>query len=162
MTDRPSDKLVIDDRSPTPLDPAPLRRLAALVLLDELGLEPEVSLVLCDDATIAELNWKYLAHEGPTDVISFPQHDLTPGTPHSLGEADPFGDIVISVETAARQAAEFAGWEPTDEIALLLVHGLLHLCGYDDQDPTAQQAMRAREDELLAAAGLGPVPRDEP
>lgn len=143
------------------VEPPPLERLEPLadaVLQVELGNTPQVSLLLCDDATIAQLNERYLGHLGPTDVLSFP---LLEPRAEAVGWPDdvPFGEIVISVETAARQAAEFAGWDLEREVCLLLVHGLLHLCGWSDAGEAERKAMAAREDEHLKAAGLGPAPR---
>lgn len=140
--------------------------LAEQVCRAELGWVPTVSLVLCDDNEIADINWTWLEHEGPTDVISFPQLDLTPGAPSpDLGRATLLGDIVISVDTAAAQAAAYgvaskAGWGTDQEVALLFVHGLLHLCGWDDQTAADRAAMQAREDLHLGALGLGPAPRE--
>lgn len=139
-----------------------LRRLAEQVEADELGVDVEVSLLLVDDETIAALNLEWLGHEGPTDVISFPQWELVPGERNAALPAGALlGDIVISVDTAAAQAAEFEGWTQAHEVALLCVHGLLHLCGYDDQTPAARAAMQAREDQVLTAVGLPPAPRNE-
>ncbi|MBI5834282.1 MAG: rRNA maturation RNase YbeY [Armatimonadetes bacterium] len=139
--------------------------LCRQVCFDELGCEPTVAVVLCDDDTIAEVNWTWLEHEGPTDVISFPQFDLRPGQPAPpIGHATLLGDIIISVDTAAEQAAAYgvtspSAWGTDSEVALLFVHGLLHLCGWDDQTPDQRTAMQAREDLHLAAVGLGPAPR---
>lgn len=83
----------------------------------------ELSVVLCSDAHIASLNAQWRGVEGPTDVLSFPQDDE---------DGVLLGDIVISVETAAAQATE-RGLELVDEIRVLLVHGLLHLLGYDHE-----------------------------
>jgi probable rRNA maturation factor len=68
------------------------------------------------------------------------------------------GDIVASAETARRVARE-VGWQPRHELAYYVIHGLLHLAGYDDHSPADRRAMRARERVLLAAAGLPPAPR---
>ncbi len=151
----------IDRRGEPPeADLSRLVAVAELAALAETGVEVEVSVLLCDDAAIAELNQRYLGHDGPTDVLSFPQHELAPGQA-ALSDGDLLGDVAISVETAARQAAEFADWSLDDELALLVVHGLLHLCGWDDLDEAARGAMQRREDELLALAGIGRPPRDE-
>lgn len=141
------------------VDPARLAALAEAAALAELGAAVELSLVLTGDEGIAALHEEWLGVEGPTDVISFPQLALRPGD--AVPEGALLGDVVISVETAARQAAGYPGWSVADEVALLAVHGLLHLCGYDDRAEPAWAAMRRREDELLAAAGIGPAPRGE-
>ncbi len=81
----------------------------------------ELSLTLLDDASIAELNGRYLGHAGPTDVLSFPLHE--PGEP-------PLGDVYIGWEQALRQAAEL-GVPPRHELARLAIHGTLHVLGED-------------------------------
>jgi probable rRNA maturation factor len=138
----------------------PTRALAAdaRALLKHLGLpRAELSVLLCDDAFIRALNRRWRDKDEPTDVLSFAQGegedgDLTP---------DLLGDVVISVETAARQGGEHG--HPVDvELRVLLVHGLLHLLGYDHIDPDDAVEMRARESELLAflgAAGDGLILR---
>lgn len=128
-------------QSRLPLDPAALRQLARQVLDAEGVHQADLSISLVDDAAIAALNAAYLNHLGPTDVITFPL-----SAPHSEPLA---GEIVISVETAVREAA-CRGLDPTDELRLYLVHGLLHLCGYDDRDPADRRAMDARQRLLLA------------
>lgn len=98
-------------------------------------------MLLCDDAVIRHLNTVHRGIENATDVLSFPQED-----PVVLG------DIVISLDTAQRQAAA-AGWPPENEVALLAVHGLLHLLGYDDE--TAAEAARMRDLSASALADAG-------
>ena len=126
----------------------------------ELGCQPTVSVVFCGDEEMAQLNAQWLNHEGPTDVLSFPQFELKPGDRvEGLVDGALLGDVVISIDTAAEQAADFAEWSTADEVALLFVHGLLHLCGYDDLDDGARTTMRVREDEVLTAAGRKAAPR---
>lgn len=96
----------------------------------------EVEVVLTGDAAIARLNRRFLAHRGPTDVLAFPS-----GEPPGEGV---IGEVVISVDRARAQARE-AGWSVRREVALLLIHGVLHLGGYDDH--TARGAGRMREAE---------------
>lgn len=111
--------------------------------LRHLGLEgKELSVVLLDDEGIAELNRRWLKRDRPTNVIAFPMD----------GPQDfVLGDIVISTETAQREAAE-RGVELREHVALLLIHGLLHLLGYDHEaDPQQEARMRAKEEELLRA-----------
>jgi probable rRNA maturation factor len=106
-----------------------------------------VSILLTDDEQIAELNRQYRDVDGPTDVLSFSQKegedDIVPGLEENL-----LGDVVISVETAARQAEE-QGKSLDDELDMLLVHGILHLLGYDHAEPEDERAMFARQEELL-------------
>ena len=106
----------------------------------------ELSIVLCDDAFIRPLNLQWRGKDAATDVLSVPQ-DEEPGA-HMLG------DVVISVETAAKQAAQ-VGHGIEDELKVLLVHGLCHLIGYDHQDSDTSQAMARQERMLLDALGGG-------
>jgi probable rRNA maturation factor len=104
-----------------------------------------ISIALVDNATIHSLNRSHLGHDYPTDVISFP-----------LSDADDtvlVGELVISAEMARSSALEI-GADPQDELALYLVHGLLHLCGYDDTDDASSRVMREREQAAFARAGL--------
>lgn len=101
--------------------------------------EAELSVALLDDAAIHKLNRHYLGHDSATDVITFPLSGA--GEPLS-------GEIVISVETAARQARQ-RGLSCEHEAWLYLIHGILHLCGYDDTAPRAAARMRRRQQRLL-------------
>lgn len=122
-----------------------LRALVAGVLRGEGVAVASISLALVDDATIHRINREHLAHDEPTDVISFVLSD-------EANEALS-GELVVSTETAARVAAEIAA-PPWNEVALYVVHGLLHLCGYDDLDDVSAARMRQREDEALVREGL--------
>jgi probable rRNA maturation factor len=140
-------------------------------------------LVLADDDELARLNAAHLGKEGPTDVLAFPL--LPPGAfpPHPGGppatagerEGHPFplppgirpgiGDVVVSVERAIAQAADGRGgqagdtrWAAADELRLLVVHGGLHLCGWDHAEADEEAAMRALERRLLATADGGGGP----
>jgi probable rRNA maturation factor len=104
--------------------------------------EAEISLVLCDDAFIRRLNIQHRGVMKATDVLSFAQDD-----PQVLG------DIVISLETALRQAAA-AEWPVESEIALLAVHGLLHLLGYEDESAEGAALMRDLAAECLTSSGI--------
>jgi probable rRNA maturation factor len=105
--------------------------------------------LVLDDRGIARLHEQWLGIAGPTDVITFDLSDAArPGVLH--------GDIAVSAETARRTAREL-GWQPRHELAYYVVHGVLHLSGYDDHDPADRRAMRARERVLMQAAGL-PAP----
>jgi len=115
--------------------------LAALALS-----KAEVSILLLDDSGIASLNEQYLKKPGPTDVISFPMHDGA----FPAVQPDLLGDIAISVPTAQRQA-DRRGVTLREEMASLLVHGMLHLIGYDHElSPADSRRMKAREREALA------------
>jgi probable rRNA maturation factor len=110
----------------------------------------EVSILLCDDAHIRELNRQYADEDHATDVLSFSQREGW-GAP----DAGLLGDIVVSVETAARQAGARPGPVAVAleaEILHLCVHGLAHLVGLDHDNPAHQQLMWAREAGLREAA----------
>eukprot|EP00884_Botryococcus_braunii_P004928 jgi/Botrbrau1/14436/Bobra.0014s0082.1 len=109
----------------------------------------ELSLVLCDDEVITELNTQYRGKDEPTDVLSFPIEDFLPkGVPMRI-----LGDVVISLDTASRQAAEReVGLR--EECRVLLVHGLLHLVGYDHEEGEEEaRRMAAAEKQLLSKLG---------
>lgn len=108
----------------------------------------EISLALVDDATIHEINREYLQHDYPTDVISFPLSD----------SADCLeGEIVVSVDTAAREAIKIGNsWGVREEILLYFIHGTLHLAGFDDHNDEDLAAMRQAEVEALEALGIHP------
>ncbi|MCB9678561.1 MAG: rRNA maturation RNase YbeY [Alphaproteobacteria bacterium] len=117
----------------------------------------ELSLLVCDDAFIAPLNQQWRGKTGPTDVLSFPQLEWS--APDEAVDLPPepvlLGDVVISIETAARQAADL-GHSTEDELRVLLVHGLCHLLGHTHEDEGDRDAMNALEGKLLAALGLTP------
>ena len=110
----------------------------------------EIGLAIVDDAGIAALHDLWMGLPDPTDVITF---DL--GSPGGDGL---HGDIAVSAETAHR-VARTLGWQPRYELAYYVVHGLLHLAGEDDLDPTARRMMRVRERAVMAAIGLPAPPR---
>ena len=126
-------------------------RLEALAdaVMDAEGLPlGELGVVVTDDETIRELNREYAGDDTPTDVLAF-----------SLREGEEFaspdgvlrlGEVIISYPTARRQAAD-AGIPVEREIEHLLVHGVLHLLGYDHAEPQEEERMRSRERDLLAA-----------
>lgn len=106
----------------------------------------ELSVWLCDDAAIRDLHRRYLGDDTPTNVISFAQHEGE----FANVEPDVLGDVAISVDTARRDAEE-AGTALEDELAFLLIHGVLHLVGYDHEGGQAVRAaeMEAKEEELF-------------
>ena len=119
----------------------------------EVGENVEVSLVFADDDYIRELNREYRGKDMPTDVLSFAldegdEPDVVGGPVEVL-----LGDIVISLETACRQAAEF-GHSLERELAFLTVHGLLHLLGYDHDSEPEKLQMRQQEECILSLAGI--------
>jgi probable rRNA maturation factor len=143
------------------LDETRLREVAEQTLLDEQVAAAEISVALVDDATLRELNRRHLGHDYDTDVLSF----LLECTPGESGSAQPptrrgsgkriEGEVIISAEMAQHMAADF-GWSAEDEVVLYLVHGLLHLVGYDDLTDEERPVMRRREREVLKLFDLTP------
>lgn len=130
----------------------PVESDAARLLLHADLAEGELSLVLCDDAFIHGLNREWREVDAPTDVLSFAMGE---GEDADLNP-DVLGDIVISMTTAARQAEEH-GHALDVEVRILLVHGFLHLLGYDHIDPDDAVEMREAEGRLLAVLGAAPA-----
>jgi len=126
--------------------------------------EAELSLTLLNDRAMARLNRATFGRRGPTNVIAFPLDAVAPAAePGPLqtdpGEASPvpppagprplLGEVVISLETTRRQAREF-DWPWRELLDFYLIHGILHLIGYDHEDPAAEAAMNARAWELMS------------
>jgi probable rRNA maturation factor len=120
-----------------------LRRAARTVLGDE-ACPGEISIAVLDDTETERLNRRFLGHEGPTDVISFCYSE--PGEALS-------GEVIVNAECAERDA-DRRGHEARDELLLYLVHGLLHLVGYDDHTPAQRRVMHARALEILSRLGI--------
>jgi probable rRNA maturation factor len=112
----------------------------------------ELSILLTDDAYIRVLNRDHRGKDRPTDVLAFPQEDAEEGTEVAPGAPDQLlGDVVISLDTAERQARSRR--RPLiDEVSFLLAHGILHLVGYDHQDDAEEARMNAMTKRLLRAA----------
>jgi probable rRNA maturation factor len=137
---------VSDTQGQLAVDPEAVKALVRRVLEGEdLRVPATISVALVDDRTIHVVNRRHLGHDCPTDVISFLLTD--PDEPVLAGE------LVVSAERAATVARR-AGVDPWAELALYVVHGLLHLCGYDDLAAPDVDAMRRREGEILAREGL--------
>ena len=108
--------------------------------------EVELSLVICDDAFIHPLNRDYRGKDRPTDVLSFAQREGD----FAFLEDPLLGDVIISLETTRRQAEE-RGHSLERELQILLVHGILHLLGYDHIEDDDAAVMEAKEKEILRA-----------
>lgn len=124
----------------------------------ELGPEVEISVLLVDNETIRSLNRDYRNKDAATDVLSFPMEEAMDGEPEPAVIGGPterlLGDLVISVEMAVAQAAEY-GHSLERELAFLSVHGLLHLLGYDHESGVeAEAAMQAEEKRILSVLGI--------
>jgi len=158
------DVFAADEQSAAPVE---LDRWSALArsVLESRGIKgvAEVSLLFVDEEAIAALNLRFLERSGPTDVLAFPVEDdpIPPGRFPDMGGTGPgtdiedeppllLGDVVVCPAVAARNAKE-RSVAYDDEIALLVVHGLLHLLGMDHQADADAEAMEALEQELLAS-----------
>jgi probable rRNA maturation factor len=158
------DVFAADEQSDHPVDTLRWARLAEAVLGEEgFTGDAELSVLFVDESAIAELNGRFLGKEGPTDVLAFPidEEPIESGRSPDAGGTGPgmpsepedmpvlLGDIVICPAVAYRNAPEHAG-NYNDEVALLVVHGLLHLMGMDHQEDEEAEEMEAKERELLA------------
>ena len=152
-----------DEQSEVKVDVLRWVRLARMVLDEErVPEEAEMSVIFVDEQAMSDLNERFLGGSGPTDVLAFPMdEDMSPGGrqpdqggrgPGSPAEAsDPptvIGDVVVCPQVASRQIGEKESVD--DEVALLVVHGVLHLLNYDHAEDHESEAMRKRERELLA------------
>lgn len=133
-------------QSSVEVDETQLREAISWILKRALVDQAEINVAVVNDTTIHELNRKYLDHDYPTDVLSF-VFDYEDGFLE--------GQIIVGGEVAAREATQF-GWNGQDELLLYVVHGTLHLVGYDDLADDAQAAMREAERTALAQFGLEP------
>lgn len=156
---------VADEQTDHPVDTLRWVRLARSVLEAEgVRGDAELSVLFVDETAMTDLNQRFTGKEGPTDVLAFPiDEEPTEGgrSPDSGGTGPGFvppepsdlpvliGDVVICPTVAARNAPEHAGTYD-DEMALLLVHGILHLMGMDHVDDAEANEMERRERELLA------------
>jgi probable rRNA maturation factor len=165
--------VVVRAGSGTPLSFAAIARGVTGALEAAAAPEPgSVTVVLTDDAELADLNREHMSVDGPTDVLSFPMLPPEAFRRTGLDDAQPrprrmiaplrrfprthIGDIAISVERAVEQAEQGRGgqtgdvrWSAADELRLLVTHGTLHLCGWDHADPADEAAMRSLEGRLI-------------
>lgn len=152
-----------DEQSDAPVDVERWSRLAHEVLVAEgVAGESELSLLFVDETAMTELNHRFMDKTGPTDVLAFPIDETGPtGRSPDAGTTGPdraepedddmpllLGDVVLCPAVAARQAPEHAG-SFEDELALLVVHGVLHVLGHDHAEADEAARMQARERELL-------------
>ena len=139
-------RIDISNEHAFPLDEARLKKALRAVLKDAGFDDGEISIAIVDDAEMHALNRKYLDHDYPTDVLSFLLEQES-----SRIE----GEIIVSADYASREA-EIYGWTAEDEILLYIIHGSLHLAGYDDLEPAKKREMRAQERHYLSLFNLTP------
>ena len=136
------------------------RTIRTALAAEGLTAPCEVDVLLTDDDGIHEINRELRQVDRPTDVLSFPEFELTPGQLPGPEDADPgtglipLGDMVLSMERVAAQAREY-GHSKRRELSYLVTHSMLHLLGYDHLDEGPMKAqMRAREEAIMALLGL--------
>ena len=124
----------------------------ALFAMEELRIHPqaELSILLVDEKTMADYHLRFMDLPGPTDVLSFPMDELRPPSDDEGPPLGLLGDIVLCPTVTAAQAAE-NGRTPESEADYLLVHGLLHLLGFDHAEPQEHQVMFGLNDRIIAA-----------
>lgn len=138
----------VNNESGTEVDELGLLQLAEFALA-QLRIHPqaELSILLVDEAAMAELHQRFMDQPGPTDVMSFPMDELRPGDGRTVMEGV-LGDIVICPWVAAQQALA-AGHNTMEEMMLLTIHGILHLLGYDHATPEQERQMFGLQRQLL-------------
>jgi probable rRNA maturation factor len=139
-----SELVEVSDQRETGEPPVSLESLAgaaAATLAAEGRGEAGLSLAVLDDPQIADLHLRFMNVEGATDVMSFPLED-------EFGEDALLGEVVVSADTASREARE-RSIPFEEELLRYVIHGTLHLLGYDDHEPLERERMHARQEELL-------------
>ncbi len=135
---------------PQPIEPGLIER-AAMAVLTHQSADGNLTIVLTSDAPLQQLNRTYLGVDAPTDVLSFPASETDPET-----GAQYLGDILISIARAEAQA-QAAGHPLVSEVQLLVVHGVLHLLGYDHGEAEEKSRMWAVQAEILESIGLANI-----
>ena len=145
-------EISVEEKFQGRVDQGWVRRIAQTVLKAEEVAHPyEVSMVFTDSETVQQLNRDYRGMDEPTDVLAFymlPQGEGNDSFALPPDEVTRLGEVIISYPQAIEQARE-QGHSPERELALLIVHGILHLLGYDHEKPEEEDEMRKREKELL-------------
>jgi len=156
---------IADNQKCLTIDEDFVRSIVRQTLQTEQVSSATISLAIVDNSQIHELNRQYLNHDYETDVLSFlleESHDETAcsetGSPRGAGKKID-GEVIVSSEMAIDMAADYS-WDAMDELTLYIVHGLLHLCGYDDLTAAELPVMRARECHLFEILGRPRPTRD--
>lgn len=142
-------EIIFDQDVHFPIDEHSLRLAATSSAAFRGYVRGEIGIRVSNDAGIHEINRKHLGHDYPTDVISFAYH--AQGTTIQ-------GELVVSVDTARRRAAEL-GWPEAHELLLYVVHGTLHLAGMDDRSANERAQMRDAEREIMVQLGIDDIVR---
>jgi probable rRNA maturation factor len=126
------------------VDKSRVRKAASAILRKEYRGEGRVNVVLATDGDLADLNSKYRGRDGSTDVLSFSMG----GNEHVVQEEQVIGEVYVSLDRARQQAKEYKV-SFAEEVDRLVIHGMLHLCGYDHEGAEDAQLMRAKEKDYL-------------
>lgn len=137
---------VLDEQEFLEIDLKRIRKLCERIVEDAGAKTGRIGIILVDSETIHQYNRDFLQHDYPTDVISFPIEER-------LEEGHLEGEILACTQVAQDRAVEF-GWSPQEEILLYVVHGILHLVGYDDTTPEERKLMRQKEKNYLALINI--------
>jgi probable rRNA maturation factor len=152
--------IFFSDEQDEPVDGSGLRALAEFVLeAESLPAGTEMALLLVDPEQMTSYNERFMERTGPTDVLAFPLDTLVPGKPPIRVANEPpvsLGDVFLCPAEIRVRAVE-QGWAFEDYLALLVVHGILHLLGYDHHDDASADTMERRERQLLEASGRTPL-----
>lgn len=135
---------ITDQQAALPVETDRLRRAARAILEDHGPDVAELSIAIVDDSTIHVLNRQYLQHDYPTDVLSF----VLGQQPGKLE-----GEVIVGADTAVAQSRQYAV-SPANELLLYVIHGVLHLVGFDDKTPALSQQMRGAEQTYLKQFGV--------
>jgi probable rRNA maturation factor len=138
---------IADEQEANPIDEALRERLtkACRRIASDFGFDQgEISIAILNDEAIRKINAEFLRHDWATDAITFP---------FEANEGRLEGEIVVSRETAGRVAADFP-WSADDELLLYVIHGMLHLVGFDDQDDESRREMKEEEKNYLMQFGV--------
>ncbi len=140
----------LNNESNSPADELGLVQLATFAL-EQLRIHPEaeLSILLVDPQVMAEYHERFMNEPGPTDVLSFPMDEMRPGRNNEEPPLGVLGDIVLCPEVTASQAAEH-GRTADEEAEYLLIHGLLHLLGFDHAEPEEKAIMFGLNDKIIA------------
>ncbi len=150
---------ITDLQDHIPLERKLILQVFRMAMKEEGRAARSLSVVLTDNRHLRDLSREYLGRDTHTDVISFPLEDVD--WPAMAANGGVNGEIIASAEMALQQA-KARNIDPKAELLLYLVHGLLHLIGYDDRTPGEAQRMHQREDELLDHCGFGNVYTSHP
>ncbi len=158
---------IANNQTALKIDRRAVRRAVTMTLKMEAVTAATISIAIVDNETIHDINRNFLKHDFETDVISFLFHseggtsDAKAAQQRGAGKTLN-GEIVLSADYAI-STAHTIGWQPEEEITLYIVHGLLHLCGFDDLTKAELPLMRRRERDVLEALGLDlPLRHDDP